>query len=182
MESQHCITIHWWVRGEGGGVPQGGKVKQESLAWFPLKGLARPQVSHSVSLQRAFLSLLFLMYLYTDVFHWDFSLNLIIKSYQWNLQVDLAQASPTGPLCWELPINITVNQEIGVKHTHSENFNQSYFQTVWLITWHCRCQTPFSDSEDVTDSSLSFPPKGRGVVLIPKHIQVYSRQTGPNGS
>lgn len=25
----------------GGGKPQGGKVKQESLAWFPLTGLAR---------------------------------------------------------------------------------------------------------------------------------------------
>lgn len=36
-------------RGEGrqggGGRPQGGKVKQESLAWFPLKELARPEVS-----------------------------------------------------------------------------------------------------------------------------------------
>lgn len=35
--------------GKGGG-PQGGKVKQESLAWFPLKELARPEVSQLQSI------------------------------------------------------------------------------------------------------------------------------------
>lgn len=31
-------------------------MKQESLAWFPLKGLAGPRVNHSHLLQRALLS------------------------------------------------------------------------------------------------------------------------------
>lgn len=62
---------------------------------------------------------------YKDVFHWDIS--LIAKPYKSNLLEDLALASPTRSFCREIPISITVNQETGVKHTHSGNFNQSYF-------------------------------------------------------
>lgn len=127
-------------------------------------------------------SLFFIHIFYKDVFLWGFSLDLIVKPYQRNLQVDLAQASPTGPLCPKNSINITVNQEIGVKHTHSEN-------TLRLITWHRKAPKPhfltrrmsltlpchFLQKED----GGSFP---KTLKLIPKHIQVYSRQTGPNGS
>lgn len=92
------------------------------------------------------------------------------------------QASPTGPVCKGIPIiNITVNQETGGE-THK------LIVRIPFHSWHCKCQTPFSNSEDFTDSSLSFPPKGREFVPQNTYTDtktypgLHSRQTGPNGS
>lgn len=90
------------------------------------------------------------------------SVNIIGKPYQHNLYTDLAWASSSGSLNRELPVNIKVNLQIGVKHTDTVHLSQSDFCIFSLMTCHYRCKNTFS--EDFSDSSFPFPPKGRGVV------------------
>lgn len=130
----HNPLVGW---GEGG-VPRGGKVKQESLAWFSVR---RTNQASSKLLS----------------FTWKESL-IFFAMYL----LGMSSIGISGSLHRELPVNIKVNLQIGVKHTDTMHLSQSDFCIFSLMTCHYRCKNTFS--EHFSDSSLPFPPKGRGVV------------------
>lgn len=152
----HNPLVGW---GEGG-VPRGGKVKQESLAWFSVRRTNQAS-SKLLSFTWKESLIFFAMYL-LGMSSIGISVNIIGKPYQHSLYTDLAWASSSGSLHRELPVNIKVNLQIGVKHTDTMHLSQSDFCIFSLMTCHYRCKNTFS--EHFSDSSLPFPPKGRGVV------------------
>lgn len=111
------------------------------------------------------------------------SVNIIGKPYQHNLYTDLAWASSSGSLHRELPVNIKVNLQIGVKHTDTVHLSQSDFCI--LAWWHVTTGAKTHFLRISVTHPFHFLLRGEELFpkqLIPKNIQVYSRQTGPNGS
>lgn len=74
MESQHSITIHWWVRG---GVSEGGKVTD----WFSLK---RASQARSLPFLQKTTSVIFAIF-FLHIFHRNCTIELSVNSSQTTL-------------------------------------------------------------------------------------------------